>query len=221
MIPLHEELRALRMKKGVTLEHIYDVMKISVSILRKIEDGDFSVVPQPFLRAFLREYAQVIGIDPERVILRYENRIQSIIEPKPPVQPVIEETPPKPPKKESKRREKQSEIIIPERKDEPPVEEQGEPVPVISAESPATEEKTGEPTLFDLSSEAAVEKTVPDEKISRTETETPKQAEPEIIENETVPAPRQLRSETHKRLEIEEPSQTNTVYFVVFVVIII
>lgn len=80
MKPLHEELKDLRLEKGVGLNDIYMVTKIRPSLLEKLEEGDFSIVPEPFLRAFLREYAEVTGIDPERVILRYENKVESIRE---------------------------------------------------------------------------------------------------------------------------------------------
>ena len=78
MKPIHEELKELRLEKGITLEKIYDATKIRVTILEKMEAGDFSVVPEPFIRAFLREYSRVIGVDPERVIKRYENKVDFI-----------------------------------------------------------------------------------------------------------------------------------------------
>ena len=83
MKPLYEELKELRLEKGITLETINDSMKISMTILEKMEAGDFSVVPRPFVRAFLREYAEVIGIDPGRVIARYENKTNFIIKTQP------------------------------------------------------------------------------------------------------------------------------------------
>jgi len=94
MKPIHEELRELRLEKGVTLEDINTVTKISVEMLEKMEAGDFSLVPPPLIRAFLREYAEVTGIDPERVLLRYENKTAGIIETDPAVKtPGEDETP--------------------------------------------------------------------------------------------------------------------------------
>jgi hypothetical protein len=80
MKPFHEELKALRIEKGVSIEEIYKVTKIRPAILEKLEEGDFTLVPEPFLHAFLREYAEVVGLDPNRVIARYENRSESIRE---------------------------------------------------------------------------------------------------------------------------------------------
>ena len=80
MKPIHEELKEIRMKKGVSLEHISNVTKIRVHLLEKLEQGDFSIVPYPYIRAFLREYADVIGINPDRVIAKFERKINSILE---------------------------------------------------------------------------------------------------------------------------------------------
>lgn len=63
---------------------MYNATKIRITILEQMEQGEFSMVPQPFIRAFLREYAGVIGVDPERVIQRYEKKIDYISKPEPP-----------------------------------------------------------------------------------------------------------------------------------------
>ncbi len=78
MKPLHKELQDIRLEKGVTLDEIYRATKIRIPFLEKIEEGDFSVVPEPFMRAFLREYAETVGVDPERVISKYEGKSASI-----------------------------------------------------------------------------------------------------------------------------------------------
>lgn len=78
MKPLHKELKDVRVEKRISLEDVFRETKIRVSFLEKIEAGDFSVVPEPFMRAFLREYAVVVGLDPDRVISRYEGEEISI-----------------------------------------------------------------------------------------------------------------------------------------------
>lgn len=79
MKPLHEELKAIRLKKGISLQEISDKTKIRLDYLERIEDGDFTVTPLPFLRAFLREYAEVLKIEPCRVMLRFDNKVESIL----------------------------------------------------------------------------------------------------------------------------------------------
>jgi len=77
MIPLHEELKKIRLERGVSIERIHQATKIRMELLEKLEDGDFTIVPKPYLRAFLREYAEVVGIDPEYVMARLERRTVS------------------------------------------------------------------------------------------------------------------------------------------------
>jgi len=79
MIPLHEQLKQIRLNQGVTLEDIHRLTKIRIELLEKIEDGDYSVVPKPYLRAFLREYADVTGINPDNVLDVLDNKSQFII----------------------------------------------------------------------------------------------------------------------------------------------
>jgi len=78
MKPLHKELQDIRIEKGVTIQDIYRETKIRTQILEKIEEGDFTQAPEPFMRAFLREYAMVIGVDPGRVIAKYEGKAASV-----------------------------------------------------------------------------------------------------------------------------------------------
>jgi len=78
MIPLHEELREIRLEKGISLSDISEYTKIRIDLLRQIEEGKYDIVPVPYLRAFLREYAEVVGIDPDIVIARYEKKIPRI-----------------------------------------------------------------------------------------------------------------------------------------------
>ncbi len=78
MKPLHRDLQDIRVEKGVSLEDISRETKIRVPFLEKIEEGDFTMVPEPFIRAFLREYAQEVGLDPDRVIAKYEGKAVTV-----------------------------------------------------------------------------------------------------------------------------------------------
>ena len=74
MKSLHEEIRELRLEKGISLEDISKITKIRIHILEKIEEGDFSIVPAPYIRAFMMEIAKVIGIDPKIALEKYEEK---------------------------------------------------------------------------------------------------------------------------------------------------
>ena len=63
------KMRRAREERGVTLRHIAEVTKISVSALEALERNDISRLPGGiFVRAFVRSYALAIGLDPEETV---------------------------------------------------------------------------------------------------------------------------------------------------------
>jgi cytoskeletal protein RodZ len=72
------ELRNQRELKQVSLTAISEVTRISEKMLEAIEAGKFSVLPQAYIRAFLRAYARAIDIDPDNVLQRYDSVNQEI-----------------------------------------------------------------------------------------------------------------------------------------------
>jgi cytoskeleton protein RodZ len=74
MKSLGEYLRSERLNRGITLEEISRETRISTRMLQAIEDGNTESLPAGVLvKGFLRAYAQKIGLDPETVILRYQD----------------------------------------------------------------------------------------------------------------------------------------------------
>jgi cytoskeleton protein RodZ len=62
-------LREAREKRGVTLREIANSTRIGVMSLEALERSDLSRLPGGiFTRAFIRAYAQEVGLDPERMI---------------------------------------------------------------------------------------------------------------------------------------------------------
>jgi transcriptional regulator with XRE-family HTH domain len=62
-------LRARREKKGVSLDGISRQTKIKVSLLEALERDDLKYWPHGlFGRAYIRSYAQAIGLEPERLM---------------------------------------------------------------------------------------------------------------------------------------------------------
>ncbi|HTY38541.1 MAG TPA: RodZ domain-containing protein [Bacteroidota bacterium] len=72
------ELRNHREQKQISLASISEATRISERMLEAIEAGKFSVLPQAYIRAFLRAYARSISLDPEEVIRRYDSVNQEI-----------------------------------------------------------------------------------------------------------------------------------------------
>ena len=66
-------LKKLREKKGVSLQEISDVTKISVGSLTALENGDYEKFPgRVYIVGFLRSYAEYIGIDVQQAKAHFE-----------------------------------------------------------------------------------------------------------------------------------------------------
>ena len=72
----HEELRNHRLKKGLILEEISEETKINVRILQALEQGNFHILPIPYVRLFMKAYAQAIDYPVEDIIRGLENELQ-------------------------------------------------------------------------------------------------------------------------------------------------
>ncbi len=67
-----EELKELREKKAISLNEIHDKTRIDAKYLSEIENGNFDILPEVYIRAFLRKYANMIEVDEEDIISKYE-----------------------------------------------------------------------------------------------------------------------------------------------------
>ncbi len=67
-----EELRRERTIRDISLEEISQATKISVRLLKALEDSNLRILPAPtFTRGFIRAYARHLGIDPEEKVNAY------------------------------------------------------------------------------------------------------------------------------------------------------
>src|SRR2546422_1921122 len=67
-----DQLRNARRAKGVTIEHIAGVTKISPTILRALEADDFGKLPGwVFTRGFLKSFAREVGLDPDETVATF------------------------------------------------------------------------------------------------------------------------------------------------------
>jgi cytoskeleton protein RodZ len=67
-----DELRAAREAKNISLTDLSSLTKIQLKYLRAIENGEFSFLPETYIRAFIRDYAKALQINPDAVIAKYE-----------------------------------------------------------------------------------------------------------------------------------------------------
>lgn len=67
-----EELKESREKAEITLQQVSSKTRIDFKFLKALEDGDFEIQPEVYIRAFIKEYALVCGLDPEKTLKKYE-----------------------------------------------------------------------------------------------------------------------------------------------------
>jgi transcriptional regulator with XRE-family HTH domain len=68
-------LRAERERRGLALRAISDSTKVSVPLLEGLESDDISRWPGGiFRRAFVRSYAEAVGLDPDDIYRRFEQQ---------------------------------------------------------------------------------------------------------------------------------------------------
>jgi cytoskeletal protein RodZ len=82
MKSLGEYLKKERELRGVTIEEIANITRISSRFIQALENDDFKNLPSDvFVKGFLRAYTKCVGIDPNEVISIYENTRKTDIKP--------------------------------------------------------------------------------------------------------------------------------------------
>jgi cytoskeleton protein RodZ len=77
-LPLGRYLQSLRVKKGLGLDDLSRRTHISRQNLISIEVDDFANLPAPVhVKGFLRAYAEVLGLDPDRVLQYYTEEMMT------------------------------------------------------------------------------------------------------------------------------------------------
>ena len=75
MAQFYKELQELRVSKEISLEELEARTKINIKYLKAIEDGNFEILPIPYLRLFIRAYAIEIGGDSKRALEQLDSFI--------------------------------------------------------------------------------------------------------------------------------------------------
>ena len=70
------DLKKIRKSLDIEIEEIFEVVRISVSILKAIEDDQIEGLPSAiYLRNFLKSYAEILQLDSERIVDGYLKNI--------------------------------------------------------------------------------------------------------------------------------------------------
>jgi transcriptional regulator with XRE-family HTH domain len=67
-----EDLKSVREEKKLTLRNIAQQTRLSITALENLENGDFTFQPQPYIRAFLKQYINSLGLDVEETLFDYD-----------------------------------------------------------------------------------------------------------------------------------------------------
>lgn len=67
-----EELKEKREALGISINDIYEITRIDKSYLEAMEKGNFEVMPDVYMRAFIRKFAEAVELNPNEVIKKYE-----------------------------------------------------------------------------------------------------------------------------------------------------
>lgn len=67
-----EDLKYFRESKNMTLKDVALDTRLNMAVLEHMESGDFTFQPQTYIRAFLRQYAKSIGLNPDQILKDYE-----------------------------------------------------------------------------------------------------------------------------------------------------
>jgi len=77
---LGNRLKEARLAKNMSLDDLQTVTKIQKRYLIGIEEGNYSMMPGKFyVRAFIKQYAEAVGIEPEEIFEQYKSEIPSTI----------------------------------------------------------------------------------------------------------------------------------------------
>lgn len=78
MTEIGNRLKEARLEKGLSLDDLQSVTKIQKRYLQGIEEGNYSMMPGPFyVRAFIKQYAEAVELEPEELFEQYKSEIPS------------------------------------------------------------------------------------------------------------------------------------------------
>jgi cytoskeletal protein RodZ len=77
---LGNRLKEARLAKGLSLDDLQSITKIQKRYLVGIEEGDYSSMPGNFyVRAFIKQYAEAVQVNPEEIFQNYKNEIPTTL----------------------------------------------------------------------------------------------------------------------------------------------
>jgi cytoskeletal protein RodZ len=78
-----DELKSTRESKAITLQHIAGKTKIDLKFLQAIENANFDLLPDIYIRAFIKEYANTLDLNSGETLQKYDEAKAGKIDEKP------------------------------------------------------------------------------------------------------------------------------------------
>ena len=67
-----DELKAARIKSNISLQQMSAKSRIDIKFLEALDNGNFSFLPDLYVKAFIKQYARVVGLDENETLKRYD-----------------------------------------------------------------------------------------------------------------------------------------------------
>lgn len=68
-----DDLKSAREKAGITLMDMASETRIHYTIFEKLENGDFNFQPLPYIKAFIKQYAKCVNLNPDQTIKDFDS----------------------------------------------------------------------------------------------------------------------------------------------------
>jgi len=103
-----DDLKKLREEKNITLNQIHNKTRIDKKYLEAIEEANFNIMPMVYIRAFIKEYSNNIGQDPNEILSKFDLALKGEDYDKKVIEEIAET------KEEEIKKEKNNELQTPE-----------------------------------------------------------------------------------------------------------
>ena len=69
---LAEELKQARINNHLSIQQLSNVTRIDIKFIEAMENGDFTYLPELYVKAFTKQYAQAVNLDENIIIKKFE-----------------------------------------------------------------------------------------------------------------------------------------------------
>ena len=88
MQEIAEALKKQRESKGYSIDDLFQRTRINPDFLRALDAGQFDILPDTYVKLFIKKYAQEVGLNVEEILAQYDKLAPAPEPPTPPPPPV-------------------------------------------------------------------------------------------------------------------------------------